>query len=283
MVLVKWPSPKCSLATKCIPLHSRRRIPTSALEVQLNGHTIDGVQRYRFLGVTITDTLCWSDHIDQECSRASRGLILLQRLVRFLPRSALVCYYNAYVLPHLMYAAPVWSSCTKAQSTKLEGLQNVAACIVLRCHGYASATSMQTELGWPTLSSRSILGDSDLALMPIRPCPWLPFHTPQAHLLCAQPHGQIYSQQRYSSPTCLHRVLLCLPGRRPTGRIPYHPTWGTRPIPPPSCLLPGCACCLTNSNNYCQPFFNFVIYMPTSINTWLNHTWSLTFPHLYNT
>ena len=56
--------------------------------------------------------------------------------------------------------------------------------------------------------------DSDFALMPIRLCPWLPCLTPQAHLLCAQPHDQIYSHQRSSSPTCLHRVWkenLCLP------------------------------------------------------------------------
>ena len=121
--------------TKCMLLHSSRHIPTSALEVQLNGHSIDRVQRYKFLGVIITDTLSWSDHLDQVCSKASRGLNLLRRLAWFLPRSALVCYYNAYMLPHLMYAAPVRSSCTKAQSTKLEGLQNFAACIVLRRQG----------------------------------------------------------------------------------------------------------------------------------------------------
>ena len=88
--------------TKCMLLHSSRRIPTSALEVQLSGRTIDRIQRYEFLGVTITDTLSWSDHIDEVCSKASRGLSLLQRLAWFLPRSALVCYYNAYVLPHLI-------------------------------------------------------------------------------------------------------------------------------------------------------------------------------------
>ena len=141
-------------------LHSRQHIPTSALEVQLNGCTIDRVQRYKFLGVVITDTLSWSDHIDQVCSKASRGLNLWRRLAWFLPRSALVCYYNVYVLPHLMYAAPVWSSCTKAQSTKLEGLQNFAARIVLRCHGYAPATSMQKKLGWPTLVSRRTIGET---------------------------------------------------------------------------------------------------------------------------
>ena len=100
--------------TKCMLLHSSQRIPTSALEVQLNGCTIDRVQRYKFLGVIITDTLSWSDHIDQVCSKASRGLNLLRRLAWFLLRSALVCYYNAYVLPHLMYAAPEFGRKTLA-------------------------------------------------------------------------------------------------------------------------------------------------------------------------
>ena len=66
--------------TKCMPFHSSWRIPTSALEVQLNGRTIDRVQRYKFLGVIITDPLSWSDHIDQVCSKASRCLNLLRRL-----------------------------------------------------------------------------------------------------------------------------------------------------------------------------------------------------------
>ena len=123
------------------------------------------------------------------CSKAFRGSNLLRRIAWFLPKSALVCYYNAYMLPHLMQprcGVPVW-----------------------RRHGYASATSIQKELGWDPRR------DSDFALMPIWLWPWLPFLTPQAHLLCAQPHDQIYSHQRSSSPTCPHRVWkenLCLPG-----------------------------------------------------------------------
>ena len=146
--------------TKCMLVHSSQRIPTSALEVQLNGRIIDQVQRYRFLGVITTDTLSWSDHIDQVCSKASRGLNLVEISMVPPKECSLVCYYNAYVLPHLMCAAPVWSSCTKAQSTRLEGLQNFAACIILHRHGYASATLMRKELGWPTLLSRRTIGET---------------------------------------------------------------------------------------------------------------------------
>ena len=137
--------------TKCMLLHSSRRIPTSALEVQFNGRTIDQVLRHKFLGVIITDTLSWSDHIDQICSKASRGLNLLHKLAWFLPRSALVCYYCVCPAPSDVCSPSVGF-------LKLEGLQNFAARIILRYDGYASVTLMRKELGRPTLLSRRILG-----------------------------------------------------------------------------------------------------------------------------
>ena len=54
-----------------------------------------------------------------------RALNLLRRLAWdcFFSRSALVCYYNPYVLPRLMYAAPVRGSYTIAHSNKLEAFR----------------------------------------------------------------------------------------------------------------------------------------------------------------
>ena len=52
-----------------------------------------------------------------------RALNLLRRLACFFSRSALVCYYNPYVLPRLMYAAPVRSSYIIAHSNKLEAFR----------------------------------------------------------------------------------------------------------------------------------------------------------------
>ena len=63
--------------TKCMLIHSCRRRSLPPLEVQLNGTHIQQVQKYKYLGVIISDTLSWSQHIDFDCSKAVEGIGLL--------------------------------------------------------------------------------------------------------------------------------------------------------------------------------------------------------------
>ena len=117
--------------TKCMLIHSCRRRSLPPLEIQLNGTSIQQVQSYKYLGVVISDTLSWSQHIDLVCSKAAKGIGLLRQLSWFLPRQALSTMYNTYILPHLTYADAVWGTCTQVQSRGLEHLQNYAAHIIL--------------------------------------------------------------------------------------------------------------------------------------------------------
>ena len=97
------------------------------------------------------------DHIQYISTKVSRGITLLRHLATFLPRRALCYYYNAYILPQFSYADSVWNTCTRAQSIKLERLQNFAARVILSRRRDSSATEMRQELGWPTLTSRRTL------------------------------------------------------------------------------------------------------------------------------
>lgn len=63
--------------TKCMLIHSCCRRSLSPLDVQLNGTHIQQVQNYKYLGVVISDTLSWSQHIDFVCSKAAKGIGLL--------------------------------------------------------------------------------------------------------------------------------------------------------------------------------------------------------------
>ena len=141
-------------------IHSSRRRSLSPLDVQLSGTHIQQVQNYKYLGVVISDTLSWSQHIDLVRSKAAKGIGLLHQLSWFLPRQALCTMYNAYILPHLTYADAVWGTCTQGQSKSLEHLQNYAACIILHRRVGASATDMRWELNWPTLASRRAVSEA---------------------------------------------------------------------------------------------------------------------------
>ena len=78
------------------------------------------------------------------------------------PFRALCCFYNAYILSHLTYADPVWSTCSLGQSSKLERIQNYAARIILKRRRDSSATEMRKELRWPTLTSRRTLSEAKM-------------------------------------------------------------------------------------------------------------------------
>ena len=100
------------------------------------------------------DTLSWDDHVKILGTKALKSINLLRRLAWFLPRKALCIYYNAYMLPHLTYTDAVWNTCTVAQASTLERLQNYVARVILGRRRNVSTTAMRHELGWPTLASR---------------------------------------------------------------------------------------------------------------------------------
>ena len=129
-------------------------------EVHFNGTHIQQVHNYKYLGVVISDTLSWNQHIDIICSKAAKGIGFLRLLSWFFPRQALCTMYNAYILPHLPYVDAVWGTCTQVQSSGLECIQNYAAHIILHRCLRASATDMQCELSWPTLASRRAVSEA---------------------------------------------------------------------------------------------------------------------------
>ena len=103
--------------TKCMLIHSCRRRSLPPLEIQLNGTSIQQVQSYKYLGVVISDTLSWSQHIDLVRSRAAKGIGLLCRLSWYLPKQALCTMYKCTS----SLTSPMWmQSGARAHKCKAE-------------------------------------------------------------------------------------------------------------------------------------------------------------------
>jgi hypothetical protein len=82
------------------------------------------IDRLKFLGVTITSTLNWTEHIDSIKAKAVRKMGILRRGKRFLPKSVLTILYKSCVRSSLEYAAPVWQGAAKSHLDKLDSIQN---------------------------------------------------------------------------------------------------------------------------------------------------------------
>ena len=60
---------------------------------------LDNVDSYTYLGIVIYNWFSWSDHIESVCSKFSKMLGLLRRLMSCLPLSTRVTFFNSFILP----------------------------------------------------------------------------------------------------------------------------------------------------------------------------------------
>ena len=89
-----------TLKTKSMLIHSSRKVTGSTLELSVEGNKVEQVRFFKFLGVTINDTLTWSDHINTVCAKVSRNINLHHRLSWCLPQPLLL-FLKSYIVPLL--------------------------------------------------------------------------------------------------------------------------------------------------------------------------------------
>ena len=81
--------------------------------VFIENEQIEQVYTYKYLGLTITPTLKWDEHIDQPCLRAKKLLGYLYRILyRNVQPSSLCDLFTALIRPILEYASQVWDPYT---------------------------------------------------------------------------------------------------------------------------------------------------------------------------
>ena len=78
------------------------------------------------LGVTITKTLSWSQHISGIVKKTARRLYILGRSRNLLPHHARIIIYKAYIRPLMEHASPIWYGAGSTSLRLLDKLQNKA-------------------------------------------------------------------------------------------------------------------------------------------------------------
>ena len=141
-------------AKKCYLLSIRQHLSHF---YTLNGHILQSVQRNPYLGLTISNDLKWSTHINNICSKASSILVFLCRNLR---HCSTKCRKNAYislVRSTLEYGATVWDPYLKADIDRLERIQRRGTRFITcdyKSRTPGSITKMLTNLELQTLQER---------------------------------------------------------------------------------------------------------------------------------
>ena len=125
-------------------------------QLYLADQPLECVQSCKYLGVTITSTLSWSDHIQSVRNKSRRLLGLLY--CQFYPNADTVTLHQFYlscIRPHLEYTFADWDPYLTKERSLLEEVQKFA-CKVCCKNWHMDYESMLTYLNIPSLQQRRL-------------------------------------------------------------------------------------------------------------------------------
>ena len=96
--------------TKYMLFHNPQRQinQISIPKLLINGHRIEKVEEFNFLGITINKNCDWKNHIFYTSKKISKNIGLLSRLKFLMPKHCLKLLYFALVQPYLNYGILLW-------------------------------------------------------------------------------------------------------------------------------------------------------------------------------
>ena len=103
------------------------------------------------LGVHIDGNLSWECHINEFSKKIASAIGAIKGIRYFLPFEILVNVYNSLVQPHFEYCYVVWGNCSKNLSSKLQKLENCAACVLTFSNYDCSTSELFQNLKWSKL------------------------------------------------------------------------------------------------------------------------------------
>ena len=118
--------------SKCQILRISRKKTKTVAEYYLDGQPLQSVRHVKDLGVTVSNDISWSRHIEEMVAKANRILGLVKRTCKnthdVRVRKLLFC---ALVRPVLEYASNLWSPYTIKHKSLVENVQRRATKFIL--------------------------------------------------------------------------------------------------------------------------------------------------------
>ena len=96
--------------TKYMQFRFSQKNPNSLpkLNLKMDGIEIEKVKKFNFLGLTISETLSWKDHIDKLRTKISKIIGVMSRVKYQVSKKVLLTIYNSLILSHLHYGILCW-------------------------------------------------------------------------------------------------------------------------------------------------------------------------------
>ena len=135
-------------------IFSNISIPEHVPNLSLNGHYIEQVNNFKFLGVTLDPKLKFNLHIQASCNKVSKSIGIIRHISKFVSTPTLISLYYSLIYPYLTYCSLIWGTTYETHLNPLIILQKRAIRIINKVN-YSEHTS-------PLFFSNKILKLKDL-------------------------------------------------------------------------------------------------------------------------
>lgn len=93
--------------------------------IKINNRTIERVNKFKYLGISIQENLKWNNHIDCICGKVAGVTSTIRRLGNKIHDKVRISFYYSMINSHFSYLVPVWgTSLTQSELTRLQVTQN---------------------------------------------------------------------------------------------------------------------------------------------------------------
>lgn len=121
----------------------------------IGSQSVTEVSEYKYLGITLTNTLSWNTHIANICSAALRKLCFLRHKLKDSPSHVKRLAYEHIIRPKLEYGCIIWDPYTNVNINALEKIQRKAVRFIFALYGHQlSVTSVMASNQVLSLQSR---------------------------------------------------------------------------------------------------------------------------------
>ena len=110
--------------TKFMIFQSPHKILTSVPPLQVCDITIERVNSFKYLGVTLDVNMSWQEHINITCNKIAPLVSLLRKLSWFVPTNVLLKIYFAFIHSRINYGILVYGTACSSRLKKIQIMQN---------------------------------------------------------------------------------------------------------------------------------------------------------------
>ena len=123
------------------------KIPVGTPPVCFNNLAVASCETHKRLGLLLNKRLAFDCHAEEMILRVNKGMRLITRLRRYLPRNSLFTIYKTFIRPHLDYGDVVYDYTGDASfMQKLKSIQYNSSLAITGCFRSMSRDKLYSEL-----------------------------------------------------------------------------------------------------------------------------------------